>query len=163
MGHVDPGVTAPASDHTFFVIGVAPQNMRIAVFRGDVSDGAFHQNAIAAASYLGTPEDGFILGETHGGNTMAITFVVPLSSPNDVFSTPLVPCNGAKTLVFDAPAGKVIYAGSVRYTSGRKGLLPSYGDDLEGARAFLKQHYPALAAGLEAGHPKLLPINQACG
>jgi len=64
--------------------------------------------------------------------------------------------------VFDAPAGKVTYLGSVQYGVTDKGLQIDYWNDLEAARAYLSGAYPALSARLEQGGYKLLPVMQPC-
>ncbi len=162
IGRVGEDAQPPKSDQAYFILGVAPANMDVTIFRGDISDGVFQQNVIAAATFSGTPEDGFVLGETHAGNTLAITFVIPHGEPN-LPASPMIPCGNAKTLSFDAPGGKVIYVGSVYYRAVGDGLVPSYRDDLEGARNYLAKHHPALAGLVEEGRHQMIVSGGTAG
>lgn len=70
---------------------------------------------------------------------------------------------GSKTLVFDVPAGKVVYITSVSYSRGQSDtvyystLSPDYHSDIAAARNFMRKHYPALADRLEQGSFRIMP------
>ncbi|MBV9992620.1 MAG: hypothetical protein JOZ72_15175 [Alphaproteobacteria bacterium] len=162
MGRVGNDAQPPDAGHAYFVLGVAPQNMDVTIFRGTIHDGMFQQDGIAAATFSGMPEDGFVLGETHAGNSLAITFVIPHGVPG-LPSRPMIPCGSGKTLTFSAPGGKVVYVGSVYYRVEGDGLAPAYRDDLEGARKFVATRYPALAGLVEKGHPEMIEFGGTPG
>lgn len=155
MGIVDRDAQPPDGKHSYFVIGVTPPNIDLTIFQGDMNGDMFYQSGIAMATFSGLPEDGFVLGKTSAGNTLAITIVHAYGS-SEISSAPLIPCGDGKTLVFKAPPGKVVYVGSIRYRIVGDGLVPTYYEDLEGARRFLEKDHPALAAQLEAGKHELL-------
>ncbi|KPC52552.1 hypothetical protein [Amantichitinum ursilacus] len=67
-------------------------------------------------------------------------------------------CRKTQTLGFTAPAGKVLYVGNMQFIQLPKESamsLPTYKleyvDDFEGARKFMRSHYPALVPALESG------------
>lgn len=161
MGTVDHDVAAPDSGHTYFVIGIAPPNARVSIFKGFLIGDRFMENPLAATSFYGNPEDGFILGETHGG-TMLGVMMVQMAAPGEVvIQPPMVPCGGSRTLVFTAPAGKVVYLTSMRFHYAGNGLAPEYKPDLAEAQAFVAKHYPQLAGKVEQGAFKLMEAGGA--
>jgi len=162
MGRLEKGIPAPTQKESIFVLGVAPDNHRVMIFPGSTDTGFFAQNQWLPAAFYGGAEGGFIVGKAKAGSTLAITDVRVTESGKSILGLDFVPCDGAKTLVFDAPAGKVTYLGSVQYGVTDKGLQIDYWNDLEAARAYLSGAYPALSARLEQGGYKLLPVMQPC-
>ena len=146
-------VKLPDKDHGYFVIGVKPANASILVFKGAVVDGRFKQEKFVTASFNGAPTDGFVVNDTHAGNTLAITFVALDSSERWLYS----PCGNAKTIVFTVPAGKVVYVRSVTYSRTATGVSAHFSSDFETARAFMQKHYPQLANALEQGTSREMP------
>jgi hypothetical protein len=159
VGKVEPTAGAPQADKTYFVLGVQPFNAQVSLFRGDInrSKGRFDQNIWVGATFQGTAEDGFVVGESKGETTLAITMVSLKSSPTAIFGTNYFACNGANALVFTAPAGKVVYVGNARYDFTGTGLVPHYSMDFEAARVFMAKHYPQLVDRLEQGRYEILP------
>jgi hypothetical protein len=161
-GRPDAAAAPPDKDEAYFLIGVEPVDARIIVFQGDVQNGWFSSNPLANATFYGNPVDGFALGKTHAGNTLAITKVQLIAPDSAFFAATLVPCGGAKTIVFTAPMGKVIYVGSVDYELVATGqLVPRFHSDIQAAKAFLDKHYPQLAGLLEQGSYQLMPVESA--
>jgi hypothetical protein len=111
-------------------------------------------------TFMGEPEDGFIVGRSKEGTLLGISMVQPHTSKTDLFEPLTTPCEG-RTLTFTARGGKVVYITSAHYqlhTGGNgvaDGLEANFSSDLEGARAFLKKHYPNLADKLEQGSYEL--------
>jgi len=165
IGQVQNAATMGTND-AYFIIGVQPEFTRISVDEGGIVDGKF-QGSLATRLFggnlvfMGEPEDGFVLGKARGGALLGITMAQPHSSKTALLGPLLTPCeskrgyahrDGSKTLVFTADAGKVSYIANVRYMWVKDGMVPTYNADLEGARAFLKVHYPLLADSLVQGH-----------
>jgi len=161
VGRLDKGIPAPAKNESIFVLGVTPENHRVMIFGGSTDTGFFKQNWLPAAFYGGA-EGGFIVGKAKAGSTLAITDVRVTESDKAILGLDFIPCDGAKTLVFEAPAGKVTYLGSVHYGVTGKGLQIDYWNDFEAARAYLSSAYPALSPKVEQGGYKLLPVMQPC-
>jgi hypothetical protein len=158
VGQLDVAASPPDKDQAFFLIGVEPVDARIIVFEGEVEDGWFSANPLANGTFYGNPVDGFAFGKTRAGDTLAITKVQIIAPDSAFFASTLEPCGGAKTIVFTAPAGKVIYVGSVEYVQDSPGrLVPLFHSDIRAARAFLDKHYPQLSAQLEQGSYQLMP------
>jgi hypothetical protein len=162
-GTVDANAAPPADDHTYYVMGLAPANVRIMLFKVDVRDGKFRQDPLPPASFVGTATDGYVVGATHSGNTLGITQVQVVNSPNAIFAKGFVPCSGAPSVVFTAEGGKVVYLGNVHFDVGETNLKPSFDGDIEAARTYLRAHYPNLADKLEQGHFTLMPAAMSCG
>ena len=155
MGTVDHAVAPPDNDHTYFVIGIDPPQARVSIFKGFVTGEHFMENPLAATSFLGNPEDGFILGDTHGGTTLGLMMVQLAESGEIALSPAMMPCN-TKTLVFTAPAGKVVYLTNIHFFRSGNGVVPQYSSDLAAARAFVASHYPQLAGKVEQGEFRLM-------
>jgi|HubBroStandDraft_5_1064220.scaffolds.fasta_scaffold99178_2 hypothetical protein len=150
-------IATPGEDRAVFVIGVGPSRAEVSVSKGSVVDGVFHHATWTSLTFVDTPQDGYIIAEAPAGSTQAI---VEVTMKPEVFMESqrrLIPCNGSLTMVFDAPAGKVIYLASIFYRTVSEGIRPLYRQDIEGARTFLKAHYPQLADKLESGHYDLKP------
>ena len=156
-------IAPPGEDRAVFVIGVGPPKAEVSVSKGSVVDGVFHQATWTFPTISDTPQDGFIVAEAPAGSTQAITTVRMKAEFFLQMEQRLVPCNGALTMVFDAPAGKVIYLASIAYVTAGEGIRPVYQQNIDGARAFLAAHYPQLAGRLESGHYDLRPAQtEAC-
>ena len=161
LGRLDQGVHAPSAKESVFVLGVAPENYRVMIFGGNTDTGFFKQNWLPATFYGGA-EGGFIVGKAKAGATLAITIVRVAESDKAILGQDFIPCNGEKTLVFEAQPGKVTYLGSVKYGVNGGDLRIDYWNDLDAARAYLSSAYPALSPKVEQGGYKLLPVMQPC-
>jgi hypothetical protein len=155
IGRADSDASLGSGDDTYFVVGVQPETAAVSFFRGSIEGGTFRQNPLLPANFRGTPEDGYVVSRTHGGETLAITYI---AVPNKGFPPMLlfVPCRDSRTLVFNAPGGKVIYLGDVSYYGAGGRLEASIGWNFEGAKAFMASHYPKLADKLEPQRPQFL-------
>lgn len=103
--------------------------------------------------------DGFIVMQLPGDGVYALT-----ASVNHGSGFTRSTCNGAPGLVFKAPAGKVLYLGSVDALPGGQigeTEVDTIGD-LEGARTYLAGAFPALASQLQPGNAMLRPLDTAC-
>ena len=161
MGRLDTKSQAPDKNQSIFVVGVSPENHRIGIFGGTEKDGAFKQNWLPAVFYGGA-QGGYIVGKSSGGKTLAITAVQVTASEKSLIGTDFTACDGAETVVFQAPPGKVIYLGSVDYRVSGDKLEIRYWNDLEGARRYLSGAYPGLADRVEQGSYELLPTDLTC-
>jgi hypothetical protein len=162
-GRVEQDAAPPAEDHTYYVLGLSPANIRIMLFKGDVANGTFVQNRLVPASFVGTAVDGYVVGATHTGNTLGVTLVQVVDGPDEIFGPGFVPCGGAMMVVFTAEGGNVVYLGDARFERSGRGLAPHFSYDIEAARAYLKSHFPKLADKLQQGRYQLLPATQSCG
>ena len=153
----------PDPDSTWLVVGVQPSNMRMEVDEIAPFDDArwrFHYAMSLAAYY---PVDGFIVVKVKAGATYGLGGASVMSGK--IFGLRFQPCNTAA--VFQAEPGKVLYFTSISFEpSGREQGQDSsrtfehltYSQDVEGARAFLKAHYPGLSENMERGQCKIVPL-----
>ena len=156
----------PASDVAWLVIGIRPQNMRIEVKELRVKDGiveGYHPFPLD----MTMPIDGFIVFKAHPGITYGIVAASAMAN-NRFFGIRYKACHEMAT--FTAEGGKVVYFTTFNYYSSTGTEYPSqniietsykgvnYTQDLEGAQAFLKLHYPKLDGELEQGNRPILPI-----
>jgi hypothetical protein len=86
-----------------------------------------------------------------------------------IFGTRYKPCGQVPT--FQADAGKVVYITTISYRkdgSTSNGLeidmseAANYSQDIDGARTFLKAHYPGLSDSLEQGSYQMTPVAHKC-
>jgi hypothetical protein len=152
---VDPG-------EGYFVMGVTPHNLKVAIWSGDVENGRFVQiGSLNRPPYANTPLDGYIVGQTHGKEAVAIWYIEFKTEDNSRYTgQAFVPCQDTKTYVIQIPPGKVVYMGDANFGIGDGGAYSSSGYDFEKARDFMKTHYPNLANRLETGHYQRLPTDR---
>lgn len=163
LGVVDKTAALDATQHSIFVLGVAPDNYKISVFPGSVRNGVFRQNPWLPATVYGSGEDGYLVGEASAGDTLAITMIRVLKDKNSIFGTTFfVPCNGKKTMTFSIPGGKVLYLGNVSYEFAGTFLKVKYSQDIDSARKYMDKNYPNLRGRLESWKYQLLPTTASC-
>ncbi|WP_431256888.1 hypothetical protein ACQ86G_19620 [Roseateles chitinivorans] len=163
LGRLDTSSTGPAPSESIIMIGVAPENFTVSLFRGSVSGERFNQGLLPATLY-GVGQQGFLVGKADAGDTLGLTIVRELNKPSDILGGRLFsPCGDAHAMVYDIPKGKVLYLGSVRYASDGSRLRVSREDDLDAARRHLREKYPKVTGELEVLEPRLMPVTQACG
>jgi hypothetical protein len=157
LGRASRDAGPPSGNEGYIVLGVQPEFTQVSLFRGSVSGGVFRQNPLLPAAFAGQSDDGFVVTRASAGDILAITYVVMFTGKNDAFERVMVPCAGARTLVTTVPAGKVIYVGNVGYRNNGFGVAPEFGNDFDGAKAYMATHYPKLADKLEQGRFDLMP------
>jgi hypothetical protein len=163
MGKLDSKARVASNKESYFVFGVGPEDHRVFVFPGEMVGGRFFQNTWSPAAYYGSAENGFVVGKAAANSVLAVSSVRIVKGKNSILGSDFSACDDAKTLVFDAPAGKVVYLGNLNYEfESEKSLRVTYKDDIEGARAFLTSHHPLLAEGLEPGRFGFLPTATPC-
>jgi hypothetical protein len=159
-GQVNPNSTVTDKD-AYFVLGISPEYTRVQIDDGYIENGVFQPSFAVKmwavnTTFMGEPEDGFIVGKSKDGTLLGISMVQPHMSKNDLLGPLTRPCEG-HTLTFTARGGKVVYIASAHYRTHFRSngvaneLEASFSSDLEGARAFLRKHYPNLAGKLEQG------------
>jgi len=161
-GRPSAKLSAPTEKQSVYVLGVVPSTNRLTVFPGNTSDGKFNRSKLLPANFYGNPQGGFIVGKAKAGQTLAVIMVRVTANENDILGWDFKPCGNLKTLVFEAPAGKVVYLGSIQYIVNGGDLDIKYSNDLEQARRYLANAYPALESHLEQGSFELLPTSQSC-
>jgi hypothetical protein len=153
---------APTSTESIFIMGVAPENYRVAIFPGSIKNGVFSQNVFGGAAFYGAAKDGYIVGKSSGGDVLGVTTVRIVKDADSVIGTSFKPCNGAKTMVFETPKGKVIYLGDAEYTFSGNKIEVRYSQNIDSARAYLDKNFPALRDKLEYLPFELLPARVSC-
>jgi hypothetical protein len=162
VGQLPATAAIEKPDDAYFVIGVQPETATILLVDGSVEGGQFERLDDVFGPLLvpfsGPPKDGYVVGKAQPGhNTLAISQIGLEQS--------YAPCNGARTVVFDVAPGSIVYVTDVRYTPnpagttmGQAALIPAYHQDIDGARAYLRSHYPKLADKLQMARKQMLPI-----
>jgi hypothetical protein len=172
-GRLDPTAAVNSPDDAYFVIGVGPGTLSTdgrpnetwaAVSDAEIEKGmATFRVSLGAGlvPFLDYTEEGYIVGKAHRGwDTLAIWELGPAAR--------YTPCGSSETVVFKAPAGKVVYITNIdmHYNAfgdpqGSAGYMRvGFHSDIEAARAFLKVHYPLLADKLEMGSYQLMPCDR---
>ncbi len=141
----------PSRDAAWFVIGIQPANARVEVQEPWIKNGVVWSFHVNFKSYV--PEDGFILVKGDPGKAYGVAAGAGLRYR---------PCGSVA--LFHADAGTVVYITSISFAgAGAPGLEAlSYSQDMEGARAFLKAHYPGLSDSLEPGRYQMAQHARVC-
>lgn len=162
MGRLDADTKAPSNRESVFVFGVTPDNHRIYVFPGHVEKGMFFQNQFRPAAVFGAAKNGYVVGKAAAGDVLAITSVRVVREATDTLGEDFTPCGAAKTIVFEAPRGGVIYLGNLEYQFAGTELTVRYGQDFQAARNYIDANYPALKGQLLQATFQLLPVATGC-
>jgi hypothetical protein len=158
IGRVDRDATVDSNSDSYFVIGVKPEFTQVLIFKGWVTEAGFYQNPLLPATVSYPVEGGFIVGKTHAGAINALTKAILYSRKSDWGVGGMVHCKDSKSLVFVAPAGKVIYLTSLNYRWEVGGLIEEYRQEFSAAKAYMESHYPNLAQKLEIGKFDLMHV-----
>lgn len=158
-GRADHDATIRSPKDAYVVIGVQPEKASVSLFEGSLSGGSFQQNRLPPASFVGFPEDGFVVTRVSADTAYAITFVTLYETGNELLLPPLVPCRGAKTIAFSVPGGQVLYVGHVLYRKIGGGAVPEFGTNFEEAKRFLAARYPNLAPKVTDAGLKLSTVS----
>lgn len=152
---VDKDATV-SQDTSIFVVGSSPEHFRIWFMRADIveKDGTTNvkQDVLGIPLLVANPENGFLVGQVRGGDTIAITGV-RIVRAGETFGPGGSACGGNRTMVFTAPAGKVVYVGNAEFSMQGKQVFARYSNDFEAARKHVDANYPNLRGKLEQhGH-----------
>lgn len=155
MGQVD-GTTTVANDETIFMLGVAPENYRVSIFPGSIKGQYFVQSLLRPAAVYGSAKDGFLVGKARAGDVLGIKMVSVHASAGSLIGAQFAPCGDAKTMVFQIPAGKVMYLGHVEYEFAGKTLNIKYSNNMEAAQRYAAEHFPEVKTPVQPLNYQLL-------
>lgn len=155
MTSVEKSATV-SKDESIFVVGSSPEHFRIWFMRADIieKDGTttVKEDFVGIPLLVANPENGFLVGRVRGGYTIAITGVRAVKA-NETFGPGFSACGGNKTMVFTAPAGKVVYVGHAELSMKGRQVFARYSNDFEAARKHIDGNYPNLRGKLQQhGH-----------
>lgn len=162
IGRLEKDASLNSQNESVIVLGVSPANYRVSIFPGTREAGVFYQNILRPAVVYGAAEDGFIVTKAAADETLAITNIRLVANKESVYGPDFAPCDGKMTMVFDVPAGKVLYLGSIEYEFAGKSLLIKYGQDIDTARKYVDANYPKLSGRLEPWPFEILPTTLKC-
>jgi predicted small secreted protein len=153
-------VPPPSGGESVFVLGVAPENYAVTLSPGKVENGVFKAGAPLAAR---SPRDGYIVARVASGQALALTRTTRLAQGGAPASAPFGACDGARTMVFTAPGGKVVYLADIGYASlPGGGLDVRFDRNLDKAHQYLAANYPELAKVVAQGEYTFTPTNASC-
>ena len=153
----DSNAAPPSGGDAYYVIGVAPVDVRLEIADGTVKNGALNLAffRLVTPSYMPAP-GGYIVVKAVGGTSYGVLSAGMMFGNRSVLGDFYQPAG--RTLVFNVPAGKVIYVTNLVYRRiGGGSLAMDQAPNVEGARALMRQHYPQLADRLEQGRIGFLP------
>lgn len=156
----------PCADVAWLVIGIQPATAAVEIDEPWVKKGVVWGFHYRMKSYH--PDGGFIVVQVEPEKTYGVA-ASSLMFGKSIFGVRYKPCGQVPT--FRAERGKVVYITTISYrpdgvTSDALGInmaeAASYSQDLEGARTFLKAHYPELGDSLEQGSYQMAPFARQC-
>ena len=156
------GEPPPSAEESVLVLGVAPANYAVTLAPGKLENGVF-KAAAPAAVLSRAPKDGYIVARVASGQELALTSTTRLAQGATPASAPFGACGGARTLVFAAPRGKVVYLADVGYEGMKGGGVDvRFERRLDKARQYLAANYPELAKLVAQGDVALVPTDATC-
>lgn len=135
-------------DDAIVVLGVSPR-YRVHIFKGERLGDKWNRDQIMTTLNV-FPEDGYIVAKLPA-RTGASNYGVGGILPEGIGGRLFIPCQGRRTLTFDAPGGKVVYVGDIKFVEAGSKVHYEASLDFEAARAHLKSRYPLLADRLVSG------------
>jgi hypothetical protein len=150
----------PGPEEAVVVLGVRPDGTRLNFSNSRVQGQGVWQGSIYQIEYEGLSKDGYIVGRTKGGQTLALTHVAAAGSRiGALFS----PCGGQRTLVFEVPKGEVVYVTDIeleRLEFNKLGVR--YSEDLTKAREYVRANFPRLRQPVRKIPARVLPTQGMC-
>jgi hypothetical protein len=166
-----PNDARPDPNSVFFVIGVQPENTRLGIQEPKIDKSGL-AGLFCCSLKAYRPTDGFVIVQAKPDTVYGVASSSEMFGKS-IFGYYFEACELATT--FQAGPGKVVYLTTITYqpslveTASFVGVGPANGwlsaaftQDLEGARAFLKAHYPGLSDNLEQGQYRLTPMYRRC-
>jgi len=161
----------PDPSAAWLVIGVKPTNARLEIDEPYLRKGVARSFHYSADGF--SPIDGFIVVKARPDRVYGIAAFSRML-PGTIFGMRLLPCGEVPS--FKASAGRVVYFTTANYRTADpepEGMQSAnfathafeavtYTQDLEGARAFLRKHYPALSDSVEQGTAEMLRVADKC-
>ena len=156
-GTVDSGAAITSSAEGYFVLGFRVRGQdddtgSLTIYAGNVVKGVFH--ATGDPVFVGSPEDGYIVGKAPAGSTLGVTAMGTDSIMREAF----VACN--ETTVFKVKGGAAEYVTNIEVMNNdRAHPVPSVKRDFESARTFIASHFPQMSDRLEQARSDAMPLN----
>jgi hypothetical protein len=135
-------------DEAIIVLGVSPR-YRVHISKGDRVADKWNRDQIMTKLNV-FPEDGYVVAKLparSGTSNYGVAGILPEGIGGKLF----MPCQGKRTLTFDAPRGKVVYVGEIKFVEDGSNFHYEVSSNFEAARAYLKARYPLLADKLVSG------------
>lgn len=154
-----------APDDGYFILGFSPKEARVIIWAGKIVEGKFQPIASFGhrPAFMGSPEDGFILGKAPAGTLLGIADI------QDAALERFAACGAnRKTLVFKVDGGVVSYITTMNFNFEKSeglfgpvpvGATPTYSQNIEAAHSFLVSHYPQMADKLQKGSYDHRPLD----
>ena len=155
--NLKPGTSARTdAQSTIVVLGVKAGHA-IRLHTGDIQGTMWNFNFFPDPAARAWPDkDGYLvlkLAPLPPGQAYGVTQITvdDIGSPPQFFEM----CNGNSTVSFEAPAGKVVYAGDLEFerSPDRRSISYRLVSDENRVREYLRNRYPALAHELVIGNP----------
>ena len=159
---LDQSARDPGDDESIVVMKAGPADFKMMFFPGVVTDGQFRQGALGNARINAVPKDGYIVVRTKAGETLGLTSVLKTNHGISFLGWPFEACNGAKAIVFEVPKARVVYLTDIDYEQSANGVTFRYGQDINGAAAYLRRNFPEIKRELEPVPFRILPTANAC-
>jgi hypothetical protein len=146
---------------SIIVLGVSPR-YRVHIFEGERVGEKWNRDEVMVKLNV-YPENGYIvakLSPRSGRLNYGIGGILPEGIGGQLFH----PCQGRRTMTFDAPEGKVVYVGDVTFVHSDKAVRYEASSNFAAAREHLRSHYPVLADRLiDQGFEHSQLANRPCG
>ncbi|GAA5445178.1 hypothetical protein Misp06_03375 [Microbulbifer sp. NBRC 101763] len=147
-------------EDSVIILGIKP-DFRVHIYKGEELDYGWEMNNVAVT--LNTfPEGGYIVAKL-SPRSDGINYGVGGVLPEGIGGQLYMPCGGKETMTFEAPAGKVVYVGSLEFVGSNGSKSFKVTNDFDDAKKYLEQEYPSFSKHLEYSEPAILKVaNISC-
>lgn len=161
IGRVEPHAQPPSEDESFFLVGIKPENTRVAFDPRILNYGVLYQNIYRGVVFIGRPEDGYIMGRSRSDDV--VVFARATLERSDGRKMQAMSCGGRPGMTFKAVPGKVVYPGDVviNEVDGKLQIKMEFNPDA--ARKIIEEKYPAMKEKLVVRPFELMPDKRMCG
>lgn len=164
-GRLEKSDTAITADESVFILGVSPVGYGVEIAPGSIKDhdGRFYRHPFSSAVFVGAPEGGFVVARVRAGDVLAVTNVMAVNDRNMV-TRRFQACAGIRSILFNAPSsgGKVLYLGDVDFQMSGDKLSPKYTSNVDAAKRYMDNNYPAFKGRVEQWSYKVHPVGDLC-
>lgn len=158
---VRPNASLDASaDESIVVIGVGPADFTLIATPGEIRSGLFDMKSWSRPVIYGAPQGGYLVARAKAAEPLAITSI----THNDHAFHPkrFTPCGDTQTHSWVVPAGKVLFLGQFEFERQGENLSVTTRFDIDGAKAYLRQHHPGLESRVEAAPSTMRATTRLC-
>jgi len=149
-----------SADESIVIIGVSPADFNVIATPGEIRSGLFDMKSWSRPTIYGYPQGGYLVARAKAAEPLAIIGIIQNDHP--LRPTRFTPCGDTQTHSWDVAAGKVLFLGNFEFEREGATIRVTTRFDVDGAKAYLRQHHPGLESRVEAAPSTMRATTRLC-